>query len=77
MVLKLNPGGHLDSAVQNWSWWLVLLPFYAWVIIFALVALVGGLIYLVARLLDKREAKRRRKAREQSRAKYPGSLRKY
>ena len=26
IVLKLNPGGYLDSVVTGWSWWYVLLP---------------------------------------------------
>lgn len=26
LLLKLNPGGHLDSPVENWSWWLVWSP---------------------------------------------------
>lgn len=62
IVLKLNPGGHLDSPVEDWSWWLVLLPFYIWIPILLLVIAVGFLVVGIGHLLDKRDERKRRKA---------------
>ena len=62
VVLKLNPGGWLSSPVQDWSWWLVLLPFYVGLIILLLIAVVGGFFYLIGTMVDKRNRRKRRKA---------------
>ena len=46
LVLKVNPGGHLDSEVEDWSWWLVTAPLWG-VFAFRLAAAVAfGLGYL-------------------------------
>lgn len=58
LVLKL-------TAVINWSWWLVLIPFYLPIVIFAvvavgmllmavLVAILAGAVGLVSYLFDRR-----------------------
>lgn len=59
-VLKLNPGGHLDSDVENWSWWWVTAPLWGSVLIVALVFATIGVTMLVLNFLDKRAATRRR-----------------
>lgn len=65
VVLKLNPGGYLDSAVQDWSWWWVFSPILVvWAI--GLGTLVGlalgaGVCFLAAWLLDKRNQRKWRK----------------
>lgn len=52
-VLKLNPGGHLTSAVVDWSWWVVFMPiwiipaimlvvFVVWFISFLFLKITGG-----------------------------------
>jgi hypothetical protein len=62
VILKLNPGGYLDSPVEDWSWWLVFSPLLiAWGIVL-LILLVIGLILLGAHLLDKRDLKKRRQS---------------
>lgn len=39
-ILKVNPGGHLDSPVEDWSWWIITLPLWIGLAVLALVALV-------------------------------------
>jgi heme A synthase len=72
VVLKLNPGGYVDSGVESWSWWLVLLPFYGGLAFLLALAVLGGLTYFGATLIDKRNAKKRRK--EHLAARKPGDL---
>ena len=62
VVLKLNPGGLLNSPVQDWSWWLVLLPFYVGLIILLAIGVVALVIWGGVNVLDKRETRKRRKA---------------
>ena len=41
-VLKLNPGGHLDSPVQDLSWWWVTAPLWGpLALVLAILAVVG------------------------------------
>lgn len=40
-VLKLNPGGHLDSAVTGWSWWVVWAPIWVRPAILGAVAIIA------------------------------------
>ena len=72
VILKLNPGGLLDSPVQDWSWWLVLLPFYVGLIILLAIGVVALVIWLGANALDKRETRKRRKAFEERQKKRLG-----
>ena len=65
LVLKLNPGGHLDSPVEDWSWWWVTAPLWGAFAILALVLTALGVVYLVAQALDKRDARKRRKAQQE------------
>lgn len=64
IVLKLNPGGHLDSPVEDWSWWLVifapLLLSLAMVLVFVTIAAVGfAIFYPISKHNDHRKAKKR------------------
>lgn len=66
IVLKLNPGGHLDSPVQDWSWWLVifaplLIGLTITLVVLAAVALIWGAGAGIVTLLDKRDARKRQK----------------
>lgn len=61
LILKLNPGGHLDTGVQDWSWWWVTAPVWGPIALF----IVGGIIFGIGWLIAKAfETKRRRKARK-------------
>src|SRR6478735_2316665 len=64
IVLKLDPGNYLSSPVEDWSWWLVLLPLYFWFVVLAVNGLVVGVIFLGAWLVDKHQYKKRRKQRQ-------------
>ena len=55
--LKLT--GHIA-----WSWWWVLLPFYFWLPLLAVVGIIALIGYGVAAGLDKLDRRKRRKARE-------------
>lgn len=61
IVLKLNPGSHLDSPVEDWSWWWVLSPILIPFAILVVVGFVFGTIILV----DKANQQRRRKQFQQ------------
>lgn len=77
VILKLNPGGYLDSPVEGWSWWLVLSPILAiWAILLIILAGVG-VVFGVAWLLDKREEKRRKKDMKAVQNMTPGERREY
>lgn len=43
IVLKLNPGGHLDSAVADWSWWWVLSPIWLPIVVILFIAISVGI----------------------------------
>ena len=78
VVLKLNPGGHLDSPVEDWSWWLVifgpiLLSLVFTVLVLLVVGVSIGLVLLVAWLLDLRDKRKREKARRDRLTKRAGS----
>lgn len=65
-VLKLNPGGHLDSPVQDLSWWWVTAPLWGLPVVLVVVAgiaLLGGSLYESARVV-KRKYRRRKYRRE-------------
>lgn len=59
IVLKFNPGSHLDSPVEDWSWWWVLSPLW---ISFLLVIFILGGILLGTVTMDRRDRKRRQAA---------------
>lgn len=63
VILKLNPGGHLDSPVEDWSWWLVFSPILiGWAIV--LVILVLFLLgWLGVEVWDAHSVRKRRKRR--------------
>lgn len=61
VVLKLNPGGHLDSPVEDWSWWWVFSPLWISAAIFVGILAIVGLVMLGAWVIDKINLKRRRK----------------
>lgn len=61
VILKLNPGGYLDSAVQDWSWWLVFSPILIGVAFVLLLLIIGAGVFGGAALLDWRSKKRRQK----------------
>lgn len=67
VVLKLNPGGHLDSDVTGWPWWLVTLPFWVFWAITLAVLLIGGVLgalgVAVVSILDTFDRARSRKRR--------------
>jgi cell division protein FtsX len=54
VVLKLT--GYID-----WSWWLVLLPFYVGLLILLVILLIGGVVFGIATLADRRAAKKRKR----------------
>lgn len=60
VILKLNPGGYLNSPVMDWSWWLVLMPFYIGLVILLAIFVVGAIIVGVSELIGNRKAKKRR-----------------
>lgn len=71
VVLKLNPGGHLDSPVEDWSWWLVIFTplligvalTLALVLAVGAVACIGFLIALVVDFFKGRKREKERQAR--------------
>lgn len=70
IVLKLNPGGYLDSPVQDWSWWLVifaplLISLAILITVLGFLALVAGVVLGVAALLDWKDVRKRKKIRMQ------------
>jgi len=80
IVLKLNPGGHLDSAVQDWPWWVVFIPMWAsvaFVLVIILVWLLGMTVYtfLIEPIVIKRRRKRVWKRLQEQKARKPNRLR--
>lgn len=77
VILKLNPGGHLDSAVQDWSWWLVFSPILiAWGIL--MVILLGvGVVFAGAALLNWNAKRKRKKDQKATANMTPGERREY
>lgn len=67
IVLKINPGSHLDSPVQDWSWWLVLSPILICLALVGVVLLGIGVVFVVSEIIDRRAAAKRRKQRVQNR----------
>lgn len=62
VILKLNPGEHLTSAVVDWSWWLVFSPLLVvWGIVLGIL-LVVGVGFLIAFVHDEVKRRKRRKA---------------
>ena len=62
VVLKVNPGGHLGSVVEDWPWWLVLIPLWLGIAIVLAIFLIGGIIALVSVLIsDRLRVRRHRK----------------
>lgn len=77
VILKLNPGGHLDSPVEDWSWWLVFSPIIiAWAILLVILLVIGGGFGVVA-LLDWRDKKRHQKNQRAVAGMSPGERREY
>lgn len=64
VVLKLDPGNHLSSDVENWSWWLVFIFPLLWLGIFALILVGLALGLAVAATIDEINRKVRWKRRE-------------
>ena len=54
--------------VATWSWWLVLLPFYAGLAILLIIAfggaIIAGLVFGAAAVIDANDRRKRRKAYE-------------
>lgn len=70
IVLKLNPGGHLDSPVQDWSWWLVifaplLISLAILGVILGVFAIGAGIVFAIAGILDWNDKRKREKARQE------------
>lgn len=68
IVLKLNPGGHLDSPVQYWSWWLVifaplLISLAILGVILGVFAIGAGIVLAIAGILDLNDKRKREKTR--------------
>lgn len=77
VILKLNPGGHLTSPVEDWSWWLVFAPvLIAWVILLVFLLAVG-VIFGGVKYFDYRDAKRRKKDRQATAFMTPAERREY
>lgn len=77
VILKLNPGGHLDSAVQGWSWWLVFSPILiAWSILLVILLVAGG-VFGGAALLDWNTSRKRKKDQKATQFMTPGERREY
>jgi hypothetical protein len=73
VILKVNPGSLLDSPVQNWSWWLVTLPFWGGLAIVLCILALAALGVLIGELTrpwryNRRRARQRRQV-EEARAK--------
>lgn len=77
VILKLNPGGQLDSAVQDWSWWLVFSPILImWGIL--LVILLGLVVaFFVALVRNWYKGRQRRKDAKATANMTPGERREY
>lgn len=57
VVLKL-------TGVIDWSWWLVLLPFYGGLLLLLLILFGGAVVIGIASALDARDRKKRLKNRK-------------
>lgn len=77
VVLKLNPGGHLDSPVEDWSWWLVFSPILVGFAFFLLCVLAIGVIFGGAALLDWFANRKREKDAKATANMTPGERREY
>lgn len=69
IVLKLNPGGYLDSQVQGWSWWLVLfgpllLSVGIFVSVLVLLGIVFGIVFSVVAVYENYQDRKRKKERK-------------
>ena len=60
VILKLDPGNHLSSDVEKWSWWWVFSPLW---IPTVLSLVVLGVVLAGAALLDAHDTRKRKKAR--------------
>lgn len=63
VLLKLNPGGYVDSDVENWPWWLVTMPFWLGIAVILLFIILGLLGVGVAAGLDSIDSRKHRRAR--------------
>lgn len=63
VILKLDPGNYLSSPVEDWSWWLVLLPLYFWFVVLAVGVVIVGIIFLGVLAHDELKTRKRRKQR--------------
>lgn len=63
LVLKVNPGGHLDSVVEDWSWWWITAPLWGPFAIILFVLACIGIGVGVSTILRKRRFEKARKAR--------------
>ncbi len=77
VVLKLNPGGHLDSQVTDWSWWLVFSPVLAGLALLGLVLALAGVFYGLAALLDWNQNRKNKKHKKATQNMTPEERREY
>lgn len=64
LILKANPGGYLDSPVENWSWWIITLPLWFGLAIVLGVLAVAGFIAGIGLLYEDITARHRRRKRK-------------
>lgn len=70
VILKLNPGGRLDSPVEQWSWWLVTMPFWIGAVIVIAILIIGAFgVAVFAGLEAVLESRRRKRRAKENRAK--------
>jgi hypothetical protein len=62
VVAKIADGAGYENPVGDWSWWLVLLPFYLGLIILLLILLLWGLAAGGIGGIDAYKRRKRRKA---------------
>lgn len=77
VILKLNPGGHLTSPVEDWSWWLVFSPVLIGWGILLVILLVVGVAFGGAKYRNHRKATQVKKDRRATQFMTPAERREY